>query len=396
MGLQAWRDGLVARWRASTRLQDALTSVGTFLCGLALNVIGLTDVLQGLEIDRLGGLASWWHTVLLAIGCAVMLVKRRHPMLALGAGVLVIAADTALGGSIAMILVLFDLLFSAGQFASARARAAVMTGVFVTIGTLSVVVGLAARDIRLTVLIALQLSGLLVVPLWWATNLRQQRELGELTARQAARDASHAERSAMARELHDVIASHLSTTAIHSGAALALPPDTERDRAALRAVRTSSLAALEEMRTMIMLLRADAAGDQAAVPAGLAQLAQLVESSGLEVSLEMQEGMGLPALVDHAAYRIVHEALTNVRKHAQRARVRIEVHTVGDHVRVTITNTLPQPPSLAPGPLSAGTGLVSMRERAGLLGGEVTAGREGDVWHVEACLPLHSADRVRP
>lgn len=355
-----------------------MTAVGTFALGAFFNLLTLTDVQGDFEPVQA---PEWWHTVLLAAGCAAMLVKRRHPLLALSAGVLVVTADTLLGGSIGMIMVIFDLLFSAGQFASPRGRAAVMTGVFVTIGTLSVVIGLASRDFRAAVVIGLQLAGLLVIPLWWAANLRQQRELHELTARQAAR----AERASMARELHDVIASHLSTTAIHSGAALSLPPDTERDRAALREVRTSSLAALEEMRTMIMLLRAEGGDGEAVKPAGLDQLA---EQAGTGVALDIPPELKLPALVEHTAYRIAHEALTNARKHAPGSPVRVEVRPIGDHVTVIVTNPLTQPSSVAKGPLSSGTGLISMRERAALLGGSVTAGREDSVWRVEATLPL--------
>lgn len=381
MMLAAWRrNPLVQRWRASTRFQDATTAGVTFAVGLGLNVIGLTDMWPGW-----GETPAWWHTALLAVGCAAMLFKRRHPMLALGAGTLAVVADGVLGGSIGMILVLFDLLFAAGQFASARARTAVMTAVFVAIGTASVVSGLATGEPRVSVLIGLQLTGLLVVPLWWAANLRQQRELGALNAKQAV----HAERSAMARELHDVIASHLSTTAIHSGAALSLPPDTDRDRSALKAVRTSSLAALEEMRSMIMLLREDAKDTVA--PSGLDQLPQLIEATGLDVDADIANGAQLPALVDHAAYRIVHEALTNARKHAPGSRVHLTIKPAGDHLELTVINQVTDPIMLDHHSLSTGTGLVSMRERAALIGGELSAGRDGDLWRVHASLPMPGA-----
>ncbi len=377
--------GLRARWQASTRFQDVVTAVVTFAIGLTLNLIGLTDVIGGLDF---GNPPEWWHSVLLAVGCVAMLVKRRRPVVALGVGGLMFTADVVTGGSIAMVLVIFDLLFSVGQFASARARTTVMTVVFVTVGTLSVVVGLASADLRVTAFLGAQLTGILVVPLWWAANLRQQRQLNELTVRQARRDAVHAERSAMARELHDVIAGHLSTTAIHSAAALALPPDSDRDRQALREVRASSLAALDEMRTMIMLLRADAQAGETVVPDGLAHLAQQADP---DVRLDVPDGLRLPALVDHAAYRIVREALTNARKHAPGGLVRVQVRPFGDHVRVTVTNPVARPSSVRRGPLSARTGLISMTERANLLGGRVIAGPDGDVWRVDATLPLGEA-----
>jgi signal transduction histidine kinase len=272
----------------------------------------------------------------------------------------------------------------------------VTTAVFVLIGTASVVSGLATAEFRIAVFVGLQLTTLLFLPLWWAANIRQQRELGVLTAERKARDAVVAERAAMARDLHDVIASHLSTTAIHSGAALALAPDTERDRAALRAVRTSSLAALEDMRSMIVLLRADGpAAKDPTLPGGLARLPELVEAAvadGLRVDVHVPAVPGIPMLVDHAAYRIVHEALTNARKHAPASDVHLEVRDAGgDRLTVSITNTLTHADALGHAALSAGTGLASMRERAELLGGALTVGRDNGHWRVHATLPLRPA-----
>jgi signal transduction histidine kinase len=266
--------------------------------------------------------------------------------------------------------------------------------VFVVIGTASVVGGLAAGEFRTAVFIGLQLTTLLFVPLWWSANLRQQRQLGELAAERTAREAVLAERAAMARDLHDVIAAHLSTTALHSGAALARPPDTERDRTALGAVRTSSLAALAEMRSMIVLLRA---AEDPVVPGGLERLPELVEAAtagGLTVDVRLADITGVPVVVGHTVYRIVSEALANARKHAPASRVRLEVLERGDQVTVTVANTLTHPAAFGHDALSAGTGLSSMRERAALLGGDVTAGRDGDVWEVRAALPLHQG--VRP
>lgn len=391
MDLAYWRRGLAARWRASPRLQDAANAGGTFLVGAALNLIGFTGVLPDAP-PPLNDTPSWWHTVALGVGCAAMLFKRGRPLVALGVGVLAVLADLAIGGSVALVLVLFDLLFTAGLLASARGRNAVMTIVVVIIGTVSTIVGLAAGDARASVLVALQLTGLLVIPLWWAANLRQQREIGVLTAERARREAVYAERTAMARDLHDAVASHLSTTAIHSAAALARPPEAERDREALRAVRASSLAALDEMRTMIKVLRTGGdrpTGDDIAAPAGLAQLPQLLDdarASGLEVTADLRPA-DVSTVVGLVAYRIVYEALTNARKHAPGSRVRVYVGPVDDRLEVTVTNPLGWRTGPDHSGLGSGTGLLSMRERAAMVGGELVAGREGDVWRVRALLP---------
>lgn len=376
-------EAIRARWRTSPRLRDGLTAATTFVVGAGLDLLGFTGAVPGASASAAG-----WFLIPLAIGCLAMLIKRRHPVVALGIGVLVVAADVALGGSLAMVLVVFDILFGIGESASPRVRRGVMTGVTVVIGTSTIVTGLATRDAQATVGILLNLGGLLVLPLWWAGNVRQQRELGQLQAEQARRDAVDSERSAMARELHDVVAAHLSTTAIHSGAVLALPPETGRDREALRAVRASSLAALEEMRMMITVLRRG--GSDAQVPAGLAQLPQalqLARAGGLEVTEDVRP-VPLTSTVDQAAYRIVAEALTNARKHAPGSRVRVSVAPEGETFTVTITNTLVGARTVDHSGLSAGTGLVSMRERAALVGGSLWAGRDGDVWRVQARLPL--------
>ncbi len=382
------RARLVERWRSSPAFQDQGYAAATFAAGLAFNLVGLTGIWLDTGIEALEALPAWWHTVLLAAGCVVMLGKRRHPMLALGAGALLFVVDALLGGTIAIVLVLFDLLYSAGQFASDRARTAVTTTVFVVIGTASVVSGLATGEVRVAVFVGLQLTTLLFVPLWWSANVRQQRRLGQLTAERTVREAVLAERGAMARDLHDAIAAHLSSAAMHSGAALALPADTGRDRAALGAVRTSSLAALEEMRSMIMLLRA---AEDPIVPGGLDRVPELVADAtagGLTVDADLADVGDVPVLVEHTVHRIVGEALTNARKHAPGSHVRLEVGREGHLMTVTVTNTLTGAADLGHDALSAGTGLPSMRERVSLLGGEVTARRDGEVWRVRATLPL--------
>ena len=400
------RQELTARWRASPRLQDRVTAASTFAVGATVDLIGFTGFAPWPWLsDR--AIPAWAYLGPLAVGCLSLLVKRRHPVAVLGVCVLVVLADVGLGGSLAIVMVLFDAMFSVGLYGSARARAGLATAVFVIIGTATVLTALATGSLQNTVAVCLQLIALLVMPLWWSANVRVQRELGELTAEQARREAVYAERTAMARELHDAVASHLSTTAIHAAAALAHPPDAERDRAALRAVRESSLAALQEMRSMITVLRGG--GDDTVVPAGLAQLPQAVEAAragGLEVTAEVTP-VELPSVVDQAAYRIVSEALTNARKHAPGARVRVDVRPVGDHLALTVTNTLTtntlttiplttNPLTAAPAGVddrgvSAGIGLAGMRERASMIGGTLTVGRDGDVWRVHALLPLTGA-----
>jgi signal transduction histidine kinase len=158
-------------------------------------------------------------------------------------------------------------------------------------------------------------------------------------------------------------------------------------------VRTSSLAALAEMRSMIMVLRTG--DDDLIVPGGLERLPELVASAtadGLRVEAHLPEITGIPMVVAHTVYRIVRESFTNARKHSPASRVRLTLSHADDAVTVTVTNTLTHPADLGHNALSAGTGLASMRERAVLLGGSLTSGRQGDTWQVRATLPVHERE----
>ncbi|OLT52100.1 histidine kinase, partial [Cellulosimicrobium sp. CUA-896] len=302
-------------WRIEDRRNDVVTAVLTFALGWLFLELGLVDLVPDDAPLRTATPDLGWRLALLAAGCGLVLVKRRHPMLALAGGVAVVLVDLSWGGSLAVTLVLWDLLYAAALWGRPRARAW-LWGTAVTVTVLgAVAAGEASRDVREFVFLGIQLGAILLVPLWWATNVRQKSDLADLErdrADLAARDAAsaaraaelerqragdlerlaeldrheavRAERAAMARDLHDVIASHLSAIAIHSGAALQVPPDAGRDRAALEQVRASAVASLEEMRSMILLLRAgpgrDDAGAAVTAPGRLAELGVLLEATG--------------------------------------------------------------------------------------------------------------------
>ncbi|MCK9796069.1 histidine kinase [Isoptericola sp. 4D.3] len=410
---------------ADDRRGDALTAVTMFVLGWLLLEVGLVDIVRW-EPLPFGAPEPWWRVALLAVGCALILVKRSRPMLALAGGIVVMAVDLAWGGSLAVVLVLWDLLYGAALWAGPRSRAW-LWGTALTVTVVgSVVAGEAARDVRYFVYAALQLGAVLLVPMWWADNVRQKSELAELErarADEAARaaelereraadlqrlsvaqrhEAVQAERAAMARDLHDVIASHLSTIAIHSGAALSTPPEAARDRAALAQVRESAVASLTEMRSMIELLRADAPRDPLAAPARLDRLTDLVDAAraaGVDVTVEDPRRVAddpLPAAVGQALHRIAQEALTNARKHAPGAGVHLCLGRDDDGpgaVTLRVANgpgrRASAPGDLRDAALSAGTGLLTMRERAEGLGGTFAAGPDDDGgWVVRARVPL--------
>ncbi len=389
---QLWR----TRVRGSDRARDVSDAVLTGLAGLLLVASGLVGIWDG---DPRG--TPWVHAVPLVLGCLVMLGKRRRPVAALLAGAGLFAADVALGGSVGVLLVLFDLVYSAALYAGPRAVLRLRAASWALVG-LSLGLGWTATgDLRITVFLGLQTFALLTTPLWWGLAVRRERELLALARARAddlrdladlrAAEARAEERAQMARDLHDAVAGNVSAVALHAEAALARPPvaGAERERAALEAVRAAGLASLEEMRAMILLLRAGS-GPVAAAPR-LDRLGALVagaRSAGLEVSLDAGELPPLPAAVEQAAYRVLQEALTNAAKHAPGGRAEVSAGVAGGRLLLRVDSADGRPGNAAPG---AGLGLLTMRERAESLGGRFAAGWADGArsrWSVAAELPV--------
>ncbi|UUU36640.1 histidine kinase [Streptomyces sp. CA-210063] len=184
------------------------------------------------------------------------------------------------------------------------------------------------------------------------------------------------ERAQLAREMHDVVSHQVSLIAVQAGALQVAAKDTD-SREAARTIRSLSADTLDELRTMVMLLRASGGAATELTPQPtLADLRRLVESSGIEVQLtgQLPDAAGTPA--QRTLYRTVQESLTNVRKHAPGAKAEVALWHDGDQVGVTVTNGPPTQPSL---PLPGGRqGLVGLKERADLLGGTFEAGPTGD------------------
>ena len=202
------------------------------------------------------------------------------------------------------------------------------------------------------------------------------------------------ERARIARELHDVTAHSVGIMVVHAqGARRILDRDPERAREALETIERTGQTALEEMRRALGVLRKPEADVPLAPEPGIDALGALVEQArqgGLTVEL-VTEGTPapLPADVDRSAYRIVQEALTNTRKHAGPVRARVAVRYVGEALELEISD------DGAPGrvrngaPGEDGHGLVGMRERVALYGGDLHAGhRPEGGFVVRASLPL--------
>jgi signal transduction histidine kinase len=236
--------------------------------------------------------------------------------------------------------------------------------------------------------------GLHVMERHAAESLRRAVEV-EVASAGRAMAAVVEERTRIARELHDVVAHSVSVMVIQAGAAeQVVDDDPEHVRAALRTIRATGADALAEMRRVLTVLRdAEVVGALSPQP-GLGELDVLVDearSGGLEVALDVT-GLGrtLPAGVDLAAYRIVQEALTNVRRHAAASRAEVRVRYGQDTLELEVHDDGTAQPASAGA--AAGHGLVGMRERAALYGGRLEAkARDGGGFTVHAVLPLSPA-----
>ncbi len=209
------------------------------------------------------------------------------------------------------------------------------------------------------------------------------------------RNAVVTERTRMARELHDLVANHLSAIAVQSTAALSVRSDeTGAARRALTVIRENSVQGLEEMRRMIGLLRDQDGTDPITTAPRLDELQPLLDQageSGVAARLTITgAARPMPAAVELAAYRIVQESLTNAVKHAAPGRAEVTLAYLPERLTVTVDSTLPERANRATTPPvpGSGTGLVGMRERSALLTGEFAAGPHEGGWRVRVELPI--------
>ena len=225
--------------------------------------------------------------------------------------------------------------------------------------------------------------------------LEDRTRLLEIQRDERARAAVAEERQRIARELHDVVAHAISVVVLQArGGRRSLASDPQEAREAFDTIERTSTQALGEMRRLLGLLRSD--GDAPFVPQPslerIGALAEELRATGLPVEVSVDgEPVGLPPGVDVSAYRIVQEALTNALKHAGPTQARVRIAYVEDAVLVEVVvdgaEEVPAAP-LAPG---SGNGLVGIRERVALVGGEVHAGpRDAGGYAVSARLPYGS------
>ncbi|MEU7900749.1 histidine kinase [Nonomuraea sp. NPDC049152] len=371
--------------------RDALGAMAAFAVGLVLLAAG--------SYYHRGG-PAWLPVVPLAMTCAGVAVRRSAPLAALGLGVVGLGLDVAFAGpSLPTTLIFTDNLYAAALYGPARLSRWLL---YITAAAAVIIGGIFSfieEDLWKISVMGVQAGLVLVVPVTTAMVLRQQRDQAA-AERARAEQVAHlaeldrnaaivAERTRMARELHDMIANHFSAIAIQSTAVLSRKDlDAGAVQQVMASIRENSVQGMAEMRTMIGLLRQEGEDTDATTRPRLrdaADLAERARQAGVETVMTVEgTPRELPVSVDLAGYRIVQEALTNAMKHGD-DRVVVAITYAPAHVSVVVDNPVNGGRSALPG---SGAGLIGMRERATLVGGRFEAGPyEEKSWRVRATLP---------
>ncbi len=288
-----------------------------------------------------------------------------------------------------------------------RAPRRVLVELWLLLALLSAAAWLAVPDRRdwrgLSTMVVVSAIALLVADAWRGRNESGRRltEQEQISQAERARRVVLEERTRIARELHDVVVHHMSVIAIQAEAAPYRVPDLPSElTASFAGIRANALQALDELRRVLGVLRAERdeeEGAEAAPQPTLDRLGDLVagvRGAGLTVETAVSgPPRPLPAGVELSAYRILQEALSNAMRHAAGSDVRVEIAYAPAALRLCVVNG----PSRAaasrlPGP---GHGLLGMRERAAMLGGDLTAGPTPvGGYAVTAVLPLPRSERA--
>ncbi|MGI8881549.1 MAG: sensor histidine kinase [Jatrophihabitans sp.] len=331
------------------------------------------------------------------LACVLLWWRRRYPIPI----AIVVMIGSAFSATLSMAAIL--LVFSTAVHRRTAQALAVGAGFTVTSLCFSVI---RPQDTPMLVNILVTLAFVAAFVAWGMfvrarrqliVSLRERAERAEADQRMQAERARTAERTRIAREMHDVLAHRISLVALHAGA-LELRPDLSPDEVKKTAqlLRSTARQALEELRDVIGVLRSDDAGASDRPPPPqptLADVPRLVADSraageNVQLAVDVPAESEVPVGVGRDAYRIVQEALTNARKHANGTATRVAISgDPGAGLTVCVRNKLPLTKATAPLP-GAGAGLVGLQERVSLAGGVFSYGPDGhDDFVVTAELP---------
>jgi signal transduction histidine kinase len=403
-----WRLAWDAVWAASCVSTVAVARTpGRRLTGrveLVLRVLAVFGLLIGAVVQmRAWGVRTGLVAVLAAVQVAPLVWAGRAPLAAWRLMALGLAASTLLGygqgrlgwpwpaGSCtAFVLVLFPVAAGCGR------RLAVTVGVLTGVGVVLPTLFTAHLPPGVALLVLGGVGGIVAL----GDSVRARRGAQQELRRELARRAVQEERSRMARELHDVVAHHMSMVAVQAEAAPHRIADLpEPARATFGVIRGAAREALAELRRLVGVLRDEAEPAERLPQPGLDRVAELVEGArraGVPAELRVVGSpRPLSAGVDLSAYRIVQEGLSNASRHAPGAPTTVELCYGSGALHVRVANSRP-PSTRRHGAFEdSGHGLVGMRERVAMLGGVLHVGPRPDGgFAVEATLP--TGDQERP
>ncbi|NES28454.1 sensor histidine kinase [Micromonospora terminaliae] len=326
--------------------------------------------------------------------CGAALLRRRFPAPAAAAAIVLCGVaeliDWRTGrqgqpAPIACLALLVVVASAVRHLPGAAGAVAVATGsAAVAAGTVERYATYLAQDVPN----ALTATKIMVAGWAVAVSVGLWRRVGDARRRAMVDEVRRTERLALARDLHDVAAHHLTGLIIQAQVAqLATDADPPTVRATLAEIETAGAEALASVRQVVRLLRGDQP-ELPTLPGSLAGLLDRFDGTGVRAALDLPDGpppADWPPEITAGIYRIVQEALTNVARHARDARtVTVTLAHAGRTIRLCVADDGQPGRSARPD----GHGLVGMRERAAALGGELSAGpRTPTGWTVEATIP---------
>ena len=395
---------LIRRLAAHRFTQAQLVAVDAVLVTLVLVTFHILPMRQEARVSGTAWEVTGWVAYIVA--AAATLFRRRLPgaTLALVLPIVLVAMCLRAGNGIPFYVALA--LYSVVAVSSRRAALVIVSLVAGAVLAATIVGG--GEQV-----VPASIGGVTVMLLGWLAgeNARASRVYASQQAERAAEKAAAAEaeraeqvsqalaeeRTQIARELHDIVAHAMSVIAVRSGVArMVIDTDPGQAREALTIIETTTRRSLHEMRLLVSMLRDthDHHLELSPVP-GLGDLDRLIaEAATAGVAVEVDIGgtaRTLSPAADLSAYRIVQEALTNVVRHAGPTRAKVHISYRPDEVIIEVVDDGPSgqvPPPIARA--GSGHGLIGMRERAALFGGELAAGPDAAGFRVRA--NLHTAE----
>lgn len=383
---------------AERSLRDWAVDGLVTVVALGLGIVAMRDTWA-----QHGTIAKFIDILLGIAALAALWDRRRHPV-GVAAFVVPASAVSSLAGGAGLVV-----LFNAAIRCRRRDLAWITLASVASSVVYSLLYAKNGADLRDQILVGMLLFGFAI---GWGLFVRVRRDLvGSLHERAArlesegrlrAEQARSAERERIAREMHDVLAHRLSLLSLHAGALEFRPgAPPEEIAATARVVREAATAALEELRDVVGVLREGTDSETRRPQPTLADLPTLIEESRA-AGMRIEDELDLPADgedpgaggVGRTAFRIVQEGLTNARKHAPGALVRVRVAASQEALTVEVRNRAPVQPAPTPALPGAGSGLIGLRERVELAGGELrTEVAEGGDFVLTATLPWERRGR---